>query len=69
MAEKKRTVFVPSAERQASEENQTPVTDSVDKAQHFDLDPREMTSIVNGNRVVVLSKGIESVSVKRSDKA
>ena len=30
---------------------------------HFDLDPKQVTSIINGNRVVVLRNGIESVLV------
>lgn len=30
---------------------------------HFDLDPKQVTSIVNGNRVVVIRGGIESVLV------
>lgn len=29
----------------------------------FDLDPKQVTSIVNGNRVVVIRGGIESVLV------
>lgn len=29
----------------------------------FELDPNEMTSIVNGNRIVVLKKGITSVTM------
>lgn len=30
---------------------------------YFDLDPKQITSIVNGNRVVVIRGGIESVLV------
>ena len=30
---------------------------------YFDLDPKQVTSIVNGNRVVVIRGGIESVLV------
>lgn len=29
----------------------------------FDLDPKQVTSIINGNRVVVFRNGIESVLV------
>lgn len=32
-------------------------------ALHFDLDPKQVTSIINGNRVVVFRNGIESVLV------
>lgn len=65
MAEKKRTTpAVKSSEVVA--ENAADVSAA---NEHYDLDPHKTTSIVNGNRVIVLSKGIASVDVARSDKA
>lgn len=59
MAEKKRTANVePTADGNGAE-----------SVEHYDLDPRQTTSIVNGNRIVVLDKGINCVTVARSEKA
>lgn len=38
-------------------------TENNDDGRNVELDPNEMTSIVNGNRIVVLKKGITSVTI------
>lgn len=67
MAEKKRAE--PAAKRSEATEPRAADVAAVNENMHYDLDPRKTTSIVNGNRVIVLSKGIASVDVARSDKA
>lgn len=37
--------------------------DDCTEAMHFDLDPKQITSIVNGNRVVAFRNGIVSITV------
>lgn len=63
MAERKRTTSTAQ-----DDADNTPST-AAENNQHFVLDPRATTSIVNGNRVIVLSKGISAVDVTRSKKA
>lgn len=38
-------------------------TENNGEVKKVELDPNEMTSIVNGNRIVVLKKGITSVTI------
>lgn len=61
MAERKRTTST------AQDADNTPSV--AESNQHFVLDPHATTSIVNGNRVIVLSKGITAVEVARSEQA
>lgn len=63
MAERKRTTST------AQNDADTTPSTAAESNQHFALDPRATTSIVNGNRVIVLSKGISAVEVARGEKA
>lgn len=62
MAERKRTTC--TAQNDADNAPSTTAKSN----QHFVLDPRATTSIVNGNHVIVLSKGISAVEVARGEK-
>lgn len=67
MAEAKRAASV--AKRSETAKDRAADIAAANDNAHYNLDPRKTTSIVNGNRVIVLSKGIASVDVARSDKA